>query len=194
MAGTAAFSIVANAMTVASGAEGAGAASRLGATIDRDLKTRDVQLAERVRALQLREQIVKATENRIKANMAPNPDPPETASAQQRGAASADQPNPFDTLARIYQAMKPNKASVVFEQLDMDVQVAVAKRMRERSTAMMLASMSPSGAARLSMALAGKRAVPPSTRQPTALVRPTAATPPAQRVPVPQSSAGTNGR
>ncbi|WP_010410974.1 magnesium transporter MgtE N-terminal domain-containing protein [Citromicrobium sp. JLT1363] len=52
--------------------------------------------------------------------------------------------------------MKPKQAAPVFEQLDIDVQIAVARKMRERSTAQILAAMTPQGAARLSMALAGK--------------------------------------
>jgi flagellar motility protein MotE (MotC chaperone) len=47
---------------------------------------------------------------------------------------------------------------VVFEQLDMEVQMKVAQRMRERSTAMIMAAMTPKGAAALSMALARKSA------------------------------------
>ena len=41
--------------------------------------------------------------------------------------------------------------------LDMDVQMEVAQRMRDRSTALILAAMTPQGAAALSMALARKR-------------------------------------
>jgi flagellar motility protein MotE (MotC chaperone) len=50
--------------------------------------------------------------------------------------------------------MKPAKAAIVFEQLDLDVQLKVARKMRERSTGMMLAAMTPKGAARLTMAMA----------------------------------------
>ncbi|MDB5670946.1 MAG: signal peptide protein, partial [Alphaproteobacteria bacterium] len=60
---------------------------------------------------------------------------------------------------RIYQSMKPAKAAIVFEQLAMDVQMQVAKRMRDRSTAMIMAAMTPNGAASLSMALARKHPV-----------------------------------
>jgi flagellar motility protein MotE (MotC chaperone) len=60
--------------------------------------------------------------------------------------------------------MKPAKAAVVFEKLAMDVQMKVAQRMRERSTAMILASMTPKGAAALSMALA-RRYPEPDVRE-----------------------------
>jgi len=50
--------------------------------------------------------------------------------------------------------MRPKSAAVVFEQLAMDVQVEVAERMRERSTALILANMTPRGAAALTMAMA----------------------------------------
>jgi flagellar motility protein MotE (MotC chaperone) len=72
--------------------------------------------------------------------------------------------------------MKPAKAAVVFEQLTMDVQMKVAKKMRERSAAMIMAAMTPNGAAALSMALARNH---PVQRRPG---------------PPPAGAAGANGR
>ena len=60
--------------------------------------------------------------------------------------------------------MKPAKAAVIFERLDMEVQTEVAKRMRERSTALIVSNMSPNAAVQLSMALAGKRPARPEAR------------------------------
>ena len=71
-------------------------------------------------------------------------------------------PDQFDDLAKIYQAMKPAAAALVLEQLDLDVQMRVAQRMRERSTAMILAAMTPKAAAALTMALARRQAPRPS--------------------------------
>lgn len=160
-AGAAAIAAVANGMDAAASPEANAAAqpvSRLGASIGQDIQQRNAAAAQQSRELQLREQMVKATENRIQASL----------KAKQQQAAAAEAPQPqaqatpaapseMDSLATIYGAMKPAKAAAVFEQLDLDIQVMVAKRMRERSTAAILAAMSPAGAAKLSMAMAGRR-------------------------------------
>jgi flagellar motility protein MotE (MotC chaperone) len=173
-AGAAAIGAVANGMDAAASPEASAVAqpaSRLGASIAQDIQQRNAAAAQRSRALQLREQMVKATENRIQASL--------KAKQQQETAAAAPQPqaqptpaapSEMDSLATIYGAMKPAKAAAVFEQLDLDVQVMVAKRMRDRSTAAILAAMSPAGAAKLSMAMAGRR---PAAPRPV-LVRPAA--------------------
>lgn len=153
-AAAAAISGVAHAVGVAAPAADA-PATRLGTAIKEDIATRDQSAKRRNRALALREQAARATEERIKSELR----------ARQEAAASASsatgptaQDAQYDNLARIYQAMKPAKAALVFEQLDMDVQMKVAGRMRDRSTAMILAAMTPKGAADLSMSLAHKEA------------------------------------
>lgn len=134
-------------------------ATRLGVAIKDDIATRDKSAASRARALDLREQAARATEERLKA---------EARARQQQGDPAATGPvgpsadeAQYDALAKIYQSMKPTKAALVFEQLDMDVQMKVAQRMRDRSTAMILAAMTPQGAADLSMSLARKQAKKP---------------------------------
>lgn len=132
--------------------------SRLSVSIGDDIARRDSAAAGQKRALDLREQALKATQSRIDASL----------KAQQQaqaptGSVPTDAPDQFDSLAKIYTAMKPAKAAPVFAQLDLEVQYLVARRMRERSTAMILAAMEPQAAARLTMALAGKR---PMARSP----------------------------
>jgi len=137
------------AATVTEGGEVAAEAptSRLGVAIAADITARDKAAARRNRALDLREQAARAAEARLQA--APPPAP-----AAETPAAGPDQ---YDDLARIYQVMKPAAAAVVLEQLDLDVQMRVAQKMRERSTAMILAAMTPKGAAALTMAMARRR-------------------------------------
>lgn len=130
--------------------------TRLGVSIAKDQLSRDLDSAGRSRSLDLREQAAQATERRIKADLATRLPP---AAAAKIGAA--DGGDQFDSLARVYQAMKPASAAVVFEKLEMTVQMQIAKRMRDRSTAMILANMSPQAASDLSMALARKSAVGP---------------------------------
>ena len=146
MAGIAA---IGNAVAAAAPTEPAD--SRLGLSVQQDLATRDRQAASRQQALDLREQAVRASAARIKAELEAS-----RAAAQPAASDGAQDaaPDSYADLASIYQAMKPAKAAIVFEQLDLDVQLKVARRMRERSTGMMLAAMTPKGAARLTMAMA----------------------------------------
>lgn len=159
VAGTA---MVGNAVGLAVAAPDPGEArqTRLGAAIGNDIGQRDKAAGQRARALDLREQAVRAAETRL------NSGPP---AAQQNPAPGAPPPpDQYDNLARIYQAMKPASAALVLEQLDLDVQSRVAEKMRERSTAMIMAAMTPKGAARLTMALAGRHAAAPTTPAPPA--------------------------
>ena len=191
MAAVATLSTVANAIAAAPASDLP--QTRLGTAINQDLAKRDQSGAARNRALSLREQVARAAEERIKANARARQQEAAAAAAATASAAPGDKaiaPNAqYDDLARIYQAMKPARAALVLEQLDMDVQMQVAQRMRQRSTAMILAAMSPAGAADLSMSLARKtprrRVVPP-------VPKPAAAVPAA--APIPGPAMQTAGR
>ena len=156
---TAALGVVANGVTIAAERDGdkPAATSRLGSAIAADLKSQSANASERARALEMREAAATAAEARLKAALEAEQAKPEGEAAR----AEVDEGAQYEDLARIYQAMKPKRAAIVFEQLDMDVQVAVARRMRERSTAQILAAMTPKGAAALSMALARRNAGKP---------------------------------
>lgn len=147
-AGAAGLSAVANAVG------GAPEPTRLGTSIASDMAARDRQMAQRNRTLDMREQAARAAEQRLRAAGAAN-------AAAQQGARPGAPPPPseeerFGELARIYQAMKPKAAAQVFEQLALDIQVEVAGRMRERSTAAIMAAMTPAKAAALTVAMARK--------------------------------------
>ena len=188
MAAVATLSTVANAIAAAPASDLP--QTRLGTAINQDLAKRNQSGAARNRALSLREQVARAAEERIKANARARQQETAAAAAAAASAAPGDkataQNAQFDDLARIYQAMKPARAALVLEQLDMDVQMQVAQRMRQRSTAMILAAMSPAGAADLSMSLARKtprrRVVPP-------IPKPAAAVPAAAPIPGPATPA-----
>ncbi|WP_445190902.1 hypothetical protein ACT009_09765 [Sphingomonas sp. Tas61C01] len=157
-----ALASIANAVGVAS-PDPAVPQTRLGVAIADDVDARDKTAVRRGRSLDLREQAIRAAEARLKADLETRAAPAGSAApgvvAGGDGAASPDQ---FDDLAKIYQAMKPAAAALVLEQLDLDVQMRVAQRMRERSTAMILAAMTPKAAAALTMALARRQAPRPS--------------------------------
>lgn len=163
MATAAALSIVANGVGAVT-PEPMLPPTRLGVSIQQDIVAQAAASAQRNRTLDLREQAARATELRLKADLAARE---AAASKPDGGAAVAAAGAQYDSLARVYQAMKPARAAPVFEQLDMDVQMQVAKRMRDRATALILAAMTPKAAADLSMALARKSAtrgehVPPA--------------------------------
>lgn len=151
-------------------------ATRMGAMVADDLAKRDAAARARARAVDLQEQAARAAAARLQSALksgaqlgdsaSGGPAPPSGAPLPSGIPPTSPQPDQFDTLARIYQAMKPAKAAPVFEQLDLEVQYLVAKKMRERSAALLMAAMSPQGAARLSMRMAG-RPGPISARPPT---------------------------
>jgi len=146
--------VVANGVTLAAPLGIAPQSNRLGTAINQDLSARDTAAAQAARQMDLREAAAKAAEARLKSQLETQQgQPPQAATPP---AAAADEQ--LYGLARIYQAMKPAEAALVFEQLDMDVQMKVAQRMRERATGMILAKMTPKGAAALTMALARKKA------------------------------------
>jgi flagellar motility protein MotE (MotC chaperone) len=126
--------------------------TRLGSAIQGDLGARDAATKKRNRALDMREQAARAAEARLKADMAARQEAATAAKPAVADAAAPSAPQ-YDNLA-----LKPARAAVVFEQLEMDVQMQVAQKMRDRSTALILASMTPQGAANLSMALARRNA------------------------------------
>jgi flagellar motility protein MotE (MotC chaperone) len=170
-AGVTGLAVVANAATIATGQQDTSpTTTRLGNAITQDMSDRDAAAARRKRGLDLREQAAKAASARLAADVEARKKQDEAqqqAAGSPNGAPGAPLPAEaqFDELARIYQAMKPKAAAVVFEQLDMEVQMKVAQRMRERSTAMIMAAMTPKGAAALSMAMARRGAHPQAQPQ-----------------------------
>lgn len=132
--------------------------TRLGVSLREDMAKRDRTLAEEKRKLDMREQAAKAAEARLAAEMAARKAETEGASesASRRGSNASEPNQPYDDLARIYQTMKPARAAPIFEKLDLETQTQVAKRMRDRATALLMAAMSPSAAADLTMSMAGK--------------------------------------
>jgi flagellar motility protein MotE (MotC chaperone) len=61
------------------------------------------------------------------------------------------------SLVKIYEAMKPQDAARIFEQLDMPVLLDVVGRMRELKVAPVLAAMDPTKARAVTLALAERR-------------------------------------
>ena len=186
-AGVAGLSAIANAVAVAAPATEQ-PQTRLGNSIQQSVRDRDRAMAEQKRALQLREQAAKATEERLKADLASRQAEAEKpAPRMAAGGKPVEANEPYDELARIYQTMKPAKAAPIFERLDLEVQTEVARRMRERAMALIMSNMSPNAAVQLSMALAGKP-VPKMPVQQMAAAEPRAQRAPRRDAPAPKAN------
>ena len=106
-AAAAAISTVAHAVDVTSPQQTA-PATRLGTAIKADIASRDKSMTLRNRALALREQAARATEERLKTDLRARQEAAETPATG--GDAKPDGAQ-YDDLARIYQNMKPAKAA-----------------------------------------------------------------------------------
>lgn len=65
----------------------------------------------------------------------------------------SEQDSAADRLAKMYEAMKPDKAAEILAALDMEVSLAVFVRMKERPAARILSLMPPGRAAQISTRL-----------------------------------------
>ncbi len=63
-------------------------------------------------------------------------------------------------LVKMYETMKPKKAAAIFENLEMEILLDVAERMREVKMALVLAAMKPATARALTKELANRRSLP----------------------------------
>lgn len=173
------LSVVAQGVALTTEAVEKPAQTRMGVSIQESMAERDRKLAEQKRALEMREQAIQSLEASLGGEQPGGAKPAENAPDGPDENAER-----YDNLARIYQSMKPAKAAVVLEKLDLEVQMKVAQRMRERSLAMVLAGMTPDGAAMLSMSLAAGHPVPkeapapPAAEEPKPLPAAAAAPPP----------------
>ena len=66
----------------------------------------------------------------------------------------------LSSLVKMYESMKPKSAAKIFEQLDMDVLISVAERMKERKMADILSAMDAASAKALTIELATRRSLP----------------------------------
>ena len=72
---------------------------------------------------------------------------------KQQVAFIAEQDAAADRLAKMYEAMKPDKAAEILATLDMEISLAIFARMKERQAARILSYMTPGRAAQISTRL-----------------------------------------
>jgi flagellar motility protein MotE (MotC chaperone) len=139
------------------------------------LSKRRAELDERGRALDMRENVLAATEKRVDEKIATlkQLQAQVTTLIGQRDNAQEKQ---VGALVKTYSAMKPKDAARIFDGLSDDVLVPVAQEMKSDALAPVLAAMSPSAAQKLTVKLASKLNLP-DTAAP-AQTQTAAATPP----------------
>lgn len=119
------------------------------------LQQRREELDTRARELDIRENLVKAAEQRINAHLNEIKEVEARIKTEtvQKDQAEATH---FKSLVTMYESMKARDAAKIFDGLDMDVLIKVASAINPRTMADIMAQMSPEIAEKLTVALASK--------------------------------------
>ncbi|MFQ5784691.1 MAG: MotE family protein [Alphaproteobacteria bacterium] len=123
------------------------------------LAERRKELEGRTRDLEMREQLLAATEQRVDAKIG------ELKKLQQTiegmfANADAEQETQIKSLVKMYERMKPKDAARIFDRLDMTVLLQVVERMKEAKAAPILAKMDVDKAKTVTLELAHRRNLP----------------------------------
>ena len=130
------------------------------------LGDRRQRLEKREKELELREQLLAATEKRIEARIAEL----KRIEGQIKSEVDAQEKQEQERLSglvKMYETMKPKDAARIFDRLDLDVLVQVVKQINPRKMAAILGRMEAEPAERLTIALATgdqPQATPPVSR------------------------------
>ena len=124
-----------------------------------NLAARRDELESRARELEMRENLLQATERRIDEKIV------ELKRIEEKIQALLDRHDEREdaqlrSLVKIYENMKPKDAARIFNELEMDILLSVAERMREAKAAPVLAKMNPAKAKALTVELATRRKLP----------------------------------
>lgn len=123
------------------------------------LSARREQLDARAGELDVRENLLKAAEKRLDGKIAQLKELEGRIQAllkQHDEEAEAK----LRSLVKMYETMKPKDAARIFEQLDLDILLDVAERMREAKMAPIMAKMAPERAKEVTVELAQRRKLP----------------------------------
>ena len=122
------------------------------------LQDRRKELDTRSRELEMRENLLKATEKRLDAKVAELKDA-ETRINTAMGNRDKAEAERFKSIVAMYENMKSKDAARILERLDMKILVEVATKINPRKMSEILAQMTPEAAERLTVELA-RRADP----------------------------------
>jgi len=124
-----------------------------------DLASRRVELEQRARELDIRENLLEAAEQRIEAQIAELREIEAKIDSliQQH---DAQEERKLRSLVRVYETMKPKEAARIFNELDLDILLDVAELMNERRLAPVLAAMSPQRATTVTIEIRTRKQLP----------------------------------
>ncbi len=117
------------------------------------LKDRRMTLEERARELDMRENLLKATEKKIEDRIEDLKTAETNADVTGTAKAKNEKEN-MRPLVIMYEAMKPKEAARIFEKLDTKVLMQVTMAINPRKMSEILAAMSPESAEKLTTAMA----------------------------------------
>jgi len=123
------------------------------------LSERREALRARAGELEMRENLLSATEKRIEQKIAELKKLEATIQAQLKQYDEQEEAK-MKSLVKIYENMKPKDAARILEELDMEVLLEVAERMREAKMASILAQMNSETAKAITLQLANRRQLP----------------------------------
>jgi flagellar motility protein MotE (MotC chaperone) len=117
------------------------------------LQERRLELESRARALDVRENLIKAAEKRLESRVGELKalESRVSGSMQKRDEAEAAK---FKSLVVMYENMKAKEAAKIFDRLDIKILVDVANQMNPRRMSDIMAQMTPEAAERLTVELA----------------------------------------
>ena len=123
-----------------------------------DLSHRRKALDKEQETLNMRENVLKATENKLDQKVQELQALQTQVSELMKGY-DAQENAKFQSLVKIYENMKPREAAKIFDELDMPMLIQIVTRMKEVRVAPIIASMHPSKAKELSIELSKQRSL-----------------------------------
>lgn len=126
------------------------------------LAGRREELESQSRKLETRETLLSAAEKRVEERITKLKEIENSVAALIEKFDKQEEER-FSKLVQVYESMKPKSAAAIFDQLDMPVLLAVARRMDEAKMAEVLSKMSPDAAKRLTLEMAQQKKLPGST-------------------------------
>lgn len=123
------------------------------------LVDRRAELDRRNQELDMRDNLLKATESRIDEKIAELKEM-ETTLKSLLQLHDEQEKAQLDSLVKIYEKMKPKDAARIFNGLEMDILIDVASLMKESKMASILAAMNSQQANKLTVELATRRQLP----------------------------------
>lgn len=117
-----------------------------------ELSNRRQALDKTEESLNMRENVLKATENKLDQKVSELKSLQNQVSELMKGYDEKENIK-YLSLVKIYENMKPREAAKIFDELDMNMLVAIVTRMKEVRSAPIIAAMNPSKAKELSIEL-----------------------------------------